>query len=172
VSLATQLTYLGVILSGIYVAFGSLYSWSRRDDLIASATRDAPPDTVVPVMVNTSLTVGLIIGVLSWLLPAAGTVVCIEFARRGSNAARVVLACLTGVFALYNVCGAGGGLLFLAAGGDTGDGLSITSDQIWWTAPTQALLAGLAIAIMVMLLIPSANRYFSAGPGRRFAPSL
>jgi hypothetical protein len=33
------------------------------------------------------------------------------------------------------------------------------------------VLAGLSIATVVLLLLPSASRYFSPGPGRRWAPT-
>jgi hypothetical protein len=38
----------------------------------------------------------------------------------------------------------------------------------WWARPTQLLLGALAVTIVVLLLLPTANRYISPGAGRRF----
>jgi hypothetical protein len=173
VKLAIYLTYVGVIISGLLVLINSIYTWSHRDEILASATSGAPEGADMSSILDTSMTIGLAVGLLSWLLPAAGAVVCVELSRRGKNAARIVLACLAGVFALNNLCGAGFGLVASMSGasGDTSPVFTSGAGVVWWAVPIQAVLAATAIAVLVLVLVPSANRYFSAGPGRRFAPS-
>jgi hypothetical protein len=173
VLLAIYLTYVGVVVSGMQVLLNALYTWSRRDEILASATRDAPPGADMSGFFDTTLTIGLIIGLLFWLLPAAGTVVCVELARRGRNAPRIVLACLAGVFALYNLCSSGFAVIAGLAGPvETESGsVSFTTGITWWGTLIQMLLGAAAVAILVLLLVRPSHRYFSPGPGRRFAPS-
>jgi hypothetical protein len=173
VAVAMYLTYAGVVISGAQAVLDALVTWYRRDAILASASAGGPPDADVSSIFGTWITVGLVIGLLFWLLPAAGAVVCAELTRRGKNAARIVLACLAGVFALYNLCGAGFvGVAGLAGSASTSSGpVPFTSGATWWSTVVGVLLGGAAVTILVLLVLPATNRYFSPGPGRRFAPS-
>jgi hypothetical protein len=110
---------------------------------------------------NTDGTVrGIGFAVVVWLLPAAGTVVTAVLTGRGSNPARIVLASLMGLFAVAGLCG---GAVAVA-------GAPASAAQTY--SGVMAIgLAVLAATIGVLLILPAANRYFSAGPGRRFAPA-
>jgi len=173
VAVAMYLTYAGVVISGAQAVLGALVTWFSRDEMLASASAGGPPDADVSSIFGTWITVGLVIGLLFWLLPAAGAVVCAELTRRGKNAARIVLACLAGVFALYNLCGVGFvGIAGLAGSMSTSSGPApFTSGVTWWSTVVGVLLGGAGVAILVLLVVPATNRYFSPGPGRRFAPS-
>ena len=46
---------------------------------------------------------------------------------------------------------------------------SIYGGWLWVDVALHVIEFGLAVAIGVLLIVPAANRYFSAGPGRRFA---
>ena len=77
-----------------------------------------------------------------------------------------MLAVLGGVFALYNACGSAVGLFTSGLVGSDAD-----PRAPWWAVAGQGVLEVMGVAILVLLLVPPANRYFSAGPGRRFAPA-
>jgi hypothetical protein len=96
------------------------------------------------------------------VVPAGGALAAAIFTARGSNAARIVLATLMGLFALANLCQGAGSLTGPDAGGAgpyAEAGLSLVD-------------LGLAVTVGVLLLTPAANRYFLPGPGRRFAPTV
>jgi hypothetical protein len=93
-----------------------------------------------------------------WIPLVAGTAAAAILTQRGSNAARIVLACLMGLFAVVGLCV-----------GVVGLRPPPTGWQMFAVA-LAVVLAGLAVVIGVLLLVPAANRYFSAGPGRRFSP--
>jgi hypothetical protein len=173
VRLAIVLTYIGVALSGIQVVLSDVWVWGQRDTFTESMTENAGPGAPdMTGIASTAFTVGIVLSAVFWLLPAAGTVVCAVLAGRGRNAARIVLACLAGVFAANGLCGAGSALLFQTGGPSRTMGtFGFGSGGPWWAIPFQFSLGALAVLICVLLLLPTANRYFSAGPGRRFAPS-
>jgi hypothetical protein len=162
------LTLAGAAVSGVQTLINDVYQWSHRGDFAA------PPGTATPdnfqSVIDTSLKIGIALNAVLWLLAAAGVIVCAAFAWRGRNGARIVLACLTGVFALNQLFGAAAGLAFRAAAGEatTSPLATAYSATTWWFVPIQAALGVLAVLICVLVLLPSANRYFSAGPGRRF----
>jgi hypothetical protein len=97
-------------------------------------------------------------------------VICAVLANRGANPARIVLASLMGLFALVNLCQSAAG-----AAGAAGAGFGVLNrtgfDDSWIDAALSLILLGLSITIGVLLLLPSAQRFFSPGPGRRFAPA-
>jgi hypothetical protein len=80
------------------------------------------------------------------------------------------------VFALAGFCGAGANLLMGSLADATADAgpspFGSAGAQPGWSTAGQVLLGVLAVAILVLLLLPATNRYFSAGPGRRFAPEV
>jgi hypothetical protein len=163
VNLAVLLTILGVLISGAQFAINLVTTYINKNELVTGLgeANGAQPQQLV----NTAFQVGLIVSVVVWLLPAAGALVTALLARRGSNAARIVLACLMGLFALNGLCGGIFGLVNPRMSGLTAireSGLSPVFDLV---------LTGLAVAIGVLVLVPSANRFFSAGPGRRFMTS-
>jgi hypothetical protein len=162
-STAIYLAFAGAALSGVQTIASTLYLWRSPERIAGTNAAN------VPQGYNTAVAIGLVVGVGLWLVPAAGTVVCAAFTWRGSNAARIVLACLMGVFALNEVCGATAALVLQSVSTDQGSGVFNTSlSTPWWSAVVQAVLGVLTVTIGVLLLLPSANRYLSAGPGRRF----
>jgi hypothetical protein len=163
VNLAVLLTILGVLVSGAQFAINVVVTYANKNDLVTQlgGANGAQSRQVV----DTVFQVGVGFAVAIWLLPAAGALVTALLARRGSNAARIVLASLMGLFALNGLCGGVFGLVnprmtAFTAGRDSG--LSPVFDLV---------LAGLAVAVGVLVLVPSANRFFSAGPGHRFMAS-
>ncbi len=175
VGVATGLTWLGIALSGVLTIANGAWTWANREKLLADATRDAPTGVDLESTYTAAMTFALVLSGVMWLLPAAGAAVAAVLTGRGRNPARITLACLAGVFALVQFCGAGANLLvgtLAEATADAGPANpfgSAASQPGWYTAG-QALLGALGVAILVLLLLPATNRYFSAGPGKRFAP--
>ncbi|HKS98783.1 MAG TPA: hypothetical protein VJT31_04560 [Rugosimonospora sp.] len=165
-NLALALTILGVVVSALNQVFGAIGTIAARDQVVSDATNRFTNDPNAPDMsglIRASTTVGLVVGAVFWLIPAAGAIVTAVLARRGYNAARIVLACLMGLYALVGLCG---GVFSVAR---VGGGVATSG----WTVASGVLdlvLGLLAVAIGVLVLMPAANRYLSAGPGRRFAP--
>ncbi|WP_345625031.1 hypothetical protein [Rugosimonospora acidiphila] len=85
--------------------------------------------------------------------------------HRGSNASRITLASLMGFYVLIGLCGGAFALVNVGAAGFPSPGLRAS------VAVVEVLAALLAVTIGVLLLLPAANRFFYAGPGRRFVPS-
>jgi hypothetical protein len=160
VNLALTLTYIGVGVATVDFLLNVALSWLNRSSLSGSGS----PFGTVGVM-----TVFVVASVLGWLLPAAGTVACAILARRGANPARIVLASLMGLFALINLCQTVAGTVSVGAlMASRTPGLT---GESWIHAGVSLIQFGLAVTIGVLLLVPSAQRYFSPGPGRRFAPA-
>jgi hypothetical protein len=164
VNLAAALAVLGIVISGVEMAINLVYLYSNRD-LLTNTVNAQNPGRAPATVVSVALDVAAAFTVALWLIPVIGVLVTTVLSLRGANAARIVLASLMGVFVLDNVCGGVGNLVGMSVGTfRAGTGPA--------SAPyLQLLLAGLAIVIGVLLLVPSANRFFSAGPGRRFMPS-
>jgi hypothetical protein len=157
------LTVLGAVLAGVQTLVSDWYQWAHRADLV-------PESDAATSVIDTSLRIGIALSVTLWLVAATGVIVCAAFAWRGRNGARITLACLTAVFALNQLLGAAAGLAVRAAdSAATPNPLAgAYSAATWWLVPIQAAVGVLAVLICVLVLLPSANRYFSAGPGRRF----
>jgi hypothetical protein len=169
VGLAIALTYAGVGISAAYTVANAVFTLANKDRLIGAMTANAGPEAPDPgPFMSTTMTAGVVIAAVVWLLAAVGTVLCAVPTRRGRNPARIVLVSLVGVFALNNLCGGVGGLLL--ANANIGQVPPFTGAPVlaWWAGPTQLLLGALAVTIVVLLLLPTANRYFSPGVGRRF----
>jgi hypothetical protein len=165
VNLAVALTVLGIVISAIQTAIGLVYVYSNRGQLTSTINAQNPGQGAPVDLVNTALDIGVVVAIVAWLLPAIGVTVTTVLTLRGANAARIVLASLMGVFVLVDLCGGVSGLARYSIG-TVQAGTGPTSGPY-----LQLLLGGLAIVIGVLLLLPSANRFFSAGPGRRFMPS-
>jgi len=164
VNLAVVLTLVGVLISGIQMVIDLRYTYLDRGEVV-SQLNDGTAGGNSSNVVNTAFTIGLVFAVVVWLLPAAGAVVTALLARGGSNAARIVLASLTGLFALNDLCSGVFGLVKpeLSGLGTTREsGISPIFDLV---------LTALAVAIGVLVLLPSANRFFTPGLGRRFMAS-
>ena len=172
VSAGLRLAYAGVVVSGLETLAGAVYSLTNRDRLAARMmTGESAPDTIR--FMSTFVTVGTVVNAIVWLLAAAGTVTCIIIAARGRNPARIVLICLMGLFALQHLCGFAGDLVAsgLTGSADQSSPFSLASAQaVWWQVALRGLLGVLAATVLVLLLLGPANRYYSPGPGRRFAP--
>jgi len=162
VNVAVILTMVGVLVSAVQLAINMRYTYEQRDQIIAQLNTGTAGGSTD--MFNTAFTVGLAVGVLFWLLPAAGAVVTSLLARRGSNASRIVLASLMGVFALSDLCNGVFGLV--------NPSINVSAVHPARISPVfNLVLAMLAVVIGALVLLPSANRFFSAGPGRRFMAS-
>jgi hypothetical protein len=156
VNIAVMLTYLGFAVATAQYALDSVLSWQSHPTFTGAAGSGA-----LPVQGGVLLAI-VLSGLIGWLLPGAGAVVCAVLAHRGANPARVVLASLMGLYAVANLCE--------TAGGAANAGLAPGSTSATWIdAGLSLILFGLALAIGVLLLVPPAQRYFSPGPGRRFA---
>lgn len=164
VNLAVALTLLGVVISGVQTVIGLVVTYGDQDRMIGQLSGGSSDPGAVDV-VHMAVGFGIAFAIALWVLPAAGAVVTALLSRRGANAARIVLASLMGVYALNELCGGIFGLVNPTIGGFT----RVSAGAI--TAVFDFVLAGLAIAIGVLVLVPPANRFFSAGPGRRFMPS-
>jgi hypothetical protein len=165
VNLAAALAIIGIVVSGIEQVINLVYVYSNRDLMTNTINAQNPGQRAPLGLVNAAVDVGVGVSIVVWLLPVIGVIVTTVLTLRGANAARIVLASLMGVFVLDNVCGGVSGLVGLSVGTfRAGVGPTV--------APyLQLLLAGLAIVIGVLVLLPSANQFFSAGAGRRFVPS-
>lgn len=164
VNLAVALTYAGVAVSGIGAAVGVVGSLQAQDT-VSRMTSTTGGQATEPVL-RTALGLGIGFAVLLWLAPAVGAVICALLTRRGANPARIVLASLMGLFALFNLCY---GVLRGIAGGVSGPQVQTEAPALNWIGlAVDVVDLGLAVTIGVLLLVPLANRYFSPGPGRRF----
>ena len=178
VTVGLMLTYVGVGVALVYLVINSISEWTTRDQVAADAARAQASG------IDTSSLVGvvLVIAAVFWVLVASGLVICAIIANRGSNGARITLASLMGVLGVYQLCTAiSAGALKAIASSDTPSGdqsatspfaaFNASSANIhWWSYVGSSLLAVIALIVFVLLIIPPTNRYFSAGPGRRFAP--
>jgi hypothetical protein len=164
-NLAIALSVLGIVVSGIQQVVSLSWLYSHRN-LLTTGINNQNTGATPFAFVSAALDVIVIISIVVWLIPVVGVVVTSVLSMRGANAARIVLACLMGVFALDNICG---GISTLSGVFTTGTFQAERGPAL--TPYLQLLLAGLAILIGVLLLLPSTNRFLSAGAGRRFMPS-
>jgi hypothetical protein len=161
VKVAVIFTMVGVLVSAIQLVINMVYAYHQRGEIVTQVNTGTAADADI---FNTAVVVGLAFGVVFWLLPAAGAVVTALLAQRGSNAARIVLASLMGLFALNDLCNGVFGLV--------SPGFSVSAVRAAGISPAfNLVLAALAVAIGVLVLVPPANRFFSPGPGRRFVTS-
>ena len=163
VKVAVTLTVLGVLISGVQIMFDLVNGLGAQRDQIVAQLRDTgnpAPDNLADTAVN----LGIVFAVLFWLLPAAAAMVNALLARRGFNPSRIVLAILMGVFALNDLCGGIFGLVNVSMNGTR---IRVGTASLI----VDLILAIVAVAVGVLVLVPAANRFFSAGPGRRFMPS-
>jgi hypothetical protein len=180
VSTALMLAYIGVGLSALIEVATAIYQWNNREKIFDSVSSSEPTALEAKRLMDASATLGLVIGGLLWLIVAAGVVICAVLAHRKKNPARIVLAAAMGVVGLYNLCGVGSAALVGSIGNalergsaDSGFTFSATSAQItWWSVTGEAVLGGLALTVLVLLVVPPANRYFVAGAGRRFVSEV
>jgi hypothetical protein len=150
VTVAVILTCVGAAIAALGVAL----AWAHGD--LSAPTTAGGPDAF-PVPPGLFL---ILAAVAEFALPAAGAVVAAIFTSHGANAARIVLASLMGLFALVGLCQQAGTL----------STLGLDDVQALAMAGVGLVNVALAVTIGVLLLVPAANRYFVAGPGRRFAP--
>ncbi len=152
VNLAVILTYVGVTVATVNVVVGLLLA-RARGDLTPVTVSSGPNPVSVPIWLIIVLAV-----LIGLVLPAGGAVVSAIFTGRGSNAGRIVLASLMGLYALVSLC-QGAGALAGPAGGGAGAFVEAGFDLVE---------VGLAGTVGVLLLVPAAGGYFTPGPGRRF----
>jgi hypothetical protein len=169
VNLAVILTYLGVGLSLVEAVAGIISLYIDRGSITSQVNDGIQSDPSaaagMAAFAHAAFGLMLVVAIVTWVLPATGAVVTALLTGRGANPARIVLASLMGVYALSNLCGGTFGLVNLGGKGEAVRNLSILGGLL------DVVLGALAVTIGVLVLVPSANRYFSAGPGRRFAPS-
>jgi hypothetical protein len=161
VNLALLLTIAGVIVAAAEFALSALITWQHRDQILASSARQLQDESTKQMVIVVGIVAS---GLLTFLLPAAGALVCAALAHRGKNAARIVLAVLMLVFALAALCQAGLG----GVAGSQGAGAAWISFSLIGLRLTETVLA---VTIGVLVLVPASNQYFRPGPGRRFDPS-
>jgi hypothetical protein len=97
--------------------------------------------------------------------------ICAVLTGRGRDPARIVLAVAAGLIAGYRGCGGlvGLGARALAPAGGPGAPAPGPLDAWQRIAPVLDLaLAGLAAMILILVLLPSVNRFFRPGVGREF----
>jgi hypothetical protein len=170
--LAFVLSYAGVALALVYLVAYSLDQWSHRADRTAGVDR-LNVDAGRFNDASTRFTLVFMAGY--WVALAAGVVVCTLLAQRGRNPARIILAVLAGVMAVSNLLSLGGvwfGYLLreqLANDPDNPVSAALQVRVPWWATAGTGVLAALALGILISLILPASNRYFSPGPGRRFA---
>ena len=163
VNIAVLLTILGAVLSAVQIVINIVITYGSRNDLLTGLGRANGNQGTE--MLDTAFAVVVGIAAAIWLVSAAGALVTAFLARRGSNAARIVLACLMGLYALNGLCGGAFGLV-----NPRMSGLASVRDSA--LSPVfDVMLGGLAVAVGVLVLVPAANRFFSAGAGRRFMTS-
>ena len=163
VNIAVLLTILGAVLSAVQIVINIAVTYGDRNDLLTGLGGADGAQGAQVVDSAFAIVIGIAAGI--WLVAAAGALVTAFLARRGSNAARIVLACLMGLYALNGLCGGAFGLV-----NPRMNGLAAVRDS----APSpvfDVVLGALAVAVGVLVLVPAANRFFSAGPGRRFMTS-
>jgi len=172
VDLAITLTYTGVVVTAIGLVVGLVQTWQTRQS-ISGVTVTTP---VSPSVDQAATVAGIAIAVLvTWLLPAAGAVITAVLTRRGANAARIVLVCLMGLFALVGLCSIGGRVAgtWLGNQGTTDlPGVNLSGPLTLVGLVLDVVAFGLAVTIGVLLLVPPANRWFNPGPGRRFVDGM
>jgi hypothetical protein len=174
VTIAIIATLVGVVVSGLKVLGDLVFTLSYRTEMADALARQQELEkqaTDAPFDMQDFLT-GYVLAIsvgwaIAWLLAAVGATICAALAGRGRNGARVTLAVLAGLFVLAAPCSS----LFSPVTVLLDDpGLADTAST-WFVV--SVLLAGalalVAVLILVLLLVPPANRFFRPGPGRRFA---
>lgn len=159
VRLAVILTYVGVAVAALDLAVTLAGTWLSRNERANPFDPGRSGGTSRSGAGTGFWAFAAVAVVLGFVLPAAGAVVAAIFSARGANPGRIVLASLMGLYALVNLCQAGGQLASIAAG----------SAWMLLGAGLQLINLGLAVTIGALLLVPAANQYFTPGPGRRFA---
>lgn len=124
---------------------GIALTFAERETLRAAAEEQARArdgGRIDPQAVDTIVTVGLVFGVVLAVLFAAAILVCAIFMRRGRNWARIVLAVLGGLLALFALVSLVGGTV---------------------SAVVQSLLTlVVVIAALVLMFTEPANTWFAA----------
>ncbi len=180
VQLATILAFVGVAISLALEISNAVYQWSHRMQIVDAVAGEEPLPADMRDSVAASAMIGLVVGGVFWLLVAAGVVICTILTVRKKNAARIVLASVMGVLGLYQLCQVGSGAVVLAFSNRLADSTAnspfsaslAAAEVTWWSMVGQGLLAVIALIVFVSLIIPPSNRYFSPGPGHRFAPEV
>jgi hypothetical protein len=179
VSLALLLACVGVGVATVTETANGIYQWTNRSQIFSSVESTAPTGVDARRLVDASATLGLVIGVLLYLVVAAGVVTCTVLANRRKNGARITLAAAMGVLGLYNLCNLGSSFVVgsltdrLARESNSTFDFSAASAQVpWWSLVGQGVLAVVALAVFVLLILRPTNRYFVPGAGRRFAPDV
>jgi hypothetical protein len=169
VNIAVILTYLGAGLALVGTVITIISNYLDRSEITSQLNGGLQDERVsavqIHVLAHAAFGIAVAIAILMWVIPAAGAVVTAALSSRGNNPARITLTCLMGVYALFGVCNGISGLVSAGMQDATRPSLDIASAAI------AVVVAGVAVAVGVLVLLPSANRFFSAGPGRRFAPS-
>jgi hypothetical protein len=170
VQVAFVLAYTGVVLAWLYQVPQSIWQWTNRGQFTAAFQH---PRVDAARMASGFGTAVIVLTALTWLAVGTGVIVCTRLAQRGRNAARIVLAVVAGGMALSNLGGLAVALIGTAMLGDLPTSGTTARPTIattpGWAITASAVLGAFALAIMILLILPRSNRYFSPGPGRRFA---
>jgi hypothetical protein len=177
VTIAIAATLVGVAVSGLKVLGDLVFTLNYRTEMADALARqrevqdqagDAPFDMNDFL---TSYVLGISIGwAVVWLLAGVGATICAVLAGRGRNGARITLAVLAGLFILGAPCSS----LFTPVTVLFDDPELSGTAGSWFLASVllAAVLAVLSIVILVLVLVPAANRFYRPGPGRRFATQI
>lgn len=176
VSVALTLVYAGVLISAVQTAANAIFQWQHRDEVLPQSETSTDPTVTGFAESVTAISIGF--AIFLWLIVAAGAVVCAILTDRKKNAARITLASFLGVIAMFQLCAgvanlvSGSILDSLAAGDSQFDQEFVAIEPPWWLLVGPFALGVLAAVAAVLLIVPSANRYFTAGAGRRFTPDV
>jgi hypothetical protein len=177
VTIAIIAIVVGVVVSGLK-ALGDLvltvgYRTEMAQEIMRRQAVDELPSDAPMDMQGffRAYLVALAVGwAVAWLLAAVAATVCAAFAGRGSQGARVTLAVLAGVFALAMPCN----FFFSPLPLLLGDPVPGSGPRSWFVVSVllAAVLFVLAWLVLILLLVPPANRFYRPGPGNRFASQI
>ncbi|HET6213811.1 MAG TPA: hypothetical protein VFE14_13185 [Micromonosporaceae bacterium] len=175
VTVAVALTYLGVLVSGLKAAGELAMTLAYRTDIVALLQeqqrfqRNDNNGMDMQTFLNAYVTGIPVVLLVAWLAGGVAAVICANRATRGSNGARITLAVLAGVFALGSVCAGVFTPVSVLSGHRSSSTANIGTLWTLFSIVLGLVLAAVAVTILILLLVPPARRYFSPGPGRRFA---
>lgn len=168
VRVATTLTWVGFGLSGLATLAAMVYLWILGIGWVPSSSDERGSWNVVFIGFEVFV-------LISWLPLAVGSAKNAVRAGQGSDPARGWLTVLMVCNAMAQVFMIILGLFSWGVAESWSDipeyARELTTVLQWGVLAGQIVCVLLAIAIVVLLLVPSASRYYLPGPGRYFVPN-